>query len=171
MGLIFVIGVTLGSSTHVIAQQTSIPSWVKNTALWWGQGQISDSEFIKSLQWLVDNGMIKIPQSQTPTQTSASSQSSTQLTTTSTTTSAFNNVVCSRDQIGIIHITGKFTSTASYSSVILKGAVEDSNGNVLATGTYFLENVQAGIPQIFDIQIIYQGNATNCEEQVESTIS
>lgn len=66
IALAFVLGITLGHSTNVIAQQTSIPSWVKNTALWWGQGQISDAEFIKAIQWMVNNGLITI----TPTQSS-----------------------------------------------------------------------------------------------------
>ena len=31
-----------------------------NTALWWGQGQISDTEFVKAIQWMVDNGIIHV---------------------------------------------------------------------------------------------------------------
>ena len=52
-------GITIGSS-HVVAQQAQIPSWVKNTALWWGQGQIGDKDFIKAIQWMVDNGVIHL---------------------------------------------------------------------------------------------------------------
>lgn len=73
--LSFVLGVTIGSS-HVGAQQSSsIPSWVKNTALWWGQGQIGDGDFIKAIQWMIDNGLIHISsqaqQNQAGTVTSA----------------------------------------------------------------------------------------------------
>lgn len=75
IALSFVIGITLGSSTHVIAQQTSIPSWVKNTALWWGQGQISDAEFIKALQWLINQGILNVPSSSTSTSTNSGSSS------------------------------------------------------------------------------------------------
>lgn len=58
--LSFVAGVTIGSS-HVGAQQTPlVPNWVKNTALWWGQGQIGDADFIKAIQWMVDNGLIHL---------------------------------------------------------------------------------------------------------------
>ncbi|HJU14760.1 MAG TPA: hypothetical protein VJ792_09935 [Candidatus Nitrosotalea sp.] len=57
--LSFVAGITIGSS-HVTAQQASIPSWVKKTALWWGQDQISDAEFVKAIQWMVDNGIIRV---------------------------------------------------------------------------------------------------------------
>ena len=37
-----------------------IPSWVKNTAGWWAGDQIEDSEFIKSIQFLIENKIIKI---------------------------------------------------------------------------------------------------------------
>ena len=57
--LSFVAGITIGSS-HVSAQTSSIPSWVKKTALWWGQGQISDDDFVKAIQWMVDNGIIHV---------------------------------------------------------------------------------------------------------------
>lgn len=59
IALSFIAGLTIGSS-HVSAQQVSIPNWVRNTALWWGQGQISDADFVAAIQWLVDNGMIRI---------------------------------------------------------------------------------------------------------------
>ncbi len=60
IALSFVAGLTIGSS-HVSAQQTSIPNWVRNTALWWGQGQVSDADFIGAIQWLIDNGIIHMP--------------------------------------------------------------------------------------------------------------
>ncbi|MDE2588170.1 MAG: hypothetical protein KGL95_00670 [Patescibacteria group bacterium] len=71
IALAFVLGITLGHSTNVTAQQTSIPSWVKNTALWWGQGQISDAEFLKAIQWMVNNGIIEV----SPVQTNQTSSS------------------------------------------------------------------------------------------------
>lgn len=47
----------------------SIPSWVKNNAKWWSQGQVSDADFIKGIQYLVQQGLITVP----PTQVSANS--------------------------------------------------------------------------------------------------
>ncbi|MDE1762755.1 MAG: hypothetical protein KGH88_00725 [Thaumarchaeota archaeon] len=35
-----------------------IPSWVKNTAKWWSDGQVGDQDFVKGIQWLVSNGII-----------------------------------------------------------------------------------------------------------------
>ncbi|MGI0027117.1 MAG: hypothetical protein ACREAD_04670 [Nitrosopumilaceae archaeon] len=59
--LSFVVGITIGSSTNVIAQQASIPSWVKDTALWWGQGKISDSEFVRAIQYLISQKILTVP--------------------------------------------------------------------------------------------------------------
>jgi len=40
--------------------ETSIPSWIKNNAGWWADGQIDDRSFVTGLQWLISNGIMKI---------------------------------------------------------------------------------------------------------------
>jgi len=35
-----------------------IPAWIKNNADWWAQGLISDDDFVKGIQFLVENGII-----------------------------------------------------------------------------------------------------------------
>jgi tetratricopeptide (TPR) repeat protein len=35
-----------------------IPAWIKNSADWWSQGLISDDDFIKGIQFMVENGII-----------------------------------------------------------------------------------------------------------------
>lgn len=42
----------------------AIPSWVKNNAKWWSQGQMQDSDFIQGMQYLVQQGIMKIPQTE-----------------------------------------------------------------------------------------------------------
>jgi hypothetical protein len=37
-----------------------IPSWIKNNARWWSNDQISDDDFIKSLEYLVKKGIIRV---------------------------------------------------------------------------------------------------------------
>ena len=37
-----------------------IPDWIKNNALWWSEGKISDDDFAKGLHFLVDKGIIKL---------------------------------------------------------------------------------------------------------------
>jgi hypothetical protein len=42
--LVCAIGLTL--SLTITADAGKIPSWIKNTALWWGQDQISDEDML-----------------------------------------------------------------------------------------------------------------------------
>ena len=37
-----------------------IPSWIKNNAGWWANGQISDKDFVSGIQYLIENGIMKI---------------------------------------------------------------------------------------------------------------
>jgi len=37
-----------------------IPQWVKNNAEWWAQGLISDSEYAQAIEYLINQGIIKI---------------------------------------------------------------------------------------------------------------
>jgi hypothetical protein len=57
--LVFVLALSSIDTVQAFAQ-TSIPQWVRNDAMWWGQGLVSDSEYIKTIQWLVDNGYITV---------------------------------------------------------------------------------------------------------------
>jgi len=40
----------------------SFPSWIQDMAGWYSDGSIDDAEYIKSLQFLIDEKIIKIPQ-------------------------------------------------------------------------------------------------------------
>ncbi|MBI1828772.1 MAG: hypothetical protein HY222_06165 [Thaumarchaeota archaeon] len=53
-------------STNLPANQqtVSIPSWIKNNAGWWHDGSIGDDEFIKGIQYMITNGIMKIPSTQ-----------------------------------------------------------------------------------------------------------
>jgi len=37
-----------------------IPSWIKNNAGWWADGQITDNDFVKGIQYLVEQGIIRV---------------------------------------------------------------------------------------------------------------
>ena len=37
-----------------------IPNWIKNNAEWWSQGVITEDDFLKSIKYLVENGIIQI---------------------------------------------------------------------------------------------------------------
>lgn len=38
-----------------------IPSWIKNTAKWWSEGTVSNNEFIQTIQYLTQQGTLKVP--------------------------------------------------------------------------------------------------------------
>ena len=38
----------------------SVPDWIKNTSLWYGQGKISETEFLNAIKYLIDNEIIVI---------------------------------------------------------------------------------------------------------------
>jgi uncharacterized protein YjbI with pentapeptide repeats len=45
--------------------EQSVPAWVKNTAGWWADDLISETEFVNSLQYLIKVGIIVVPQAET----------------------------------------------------------------------------------------------------------
>jgi micrococcal nuclease len=42
----------------------SIPAWIKNTAGWWADGNITETEFLRAIEYLIDNKIIKITATQ-----------------------------------------------------------------------------------------------------------
>lgn len=52
------------TSFNVGGVSADIPVWVKNTAKWWSNNQIHDSDFIQAVQYLIHQGTITVPPSQ-----------------------------------------------------------------------------------------------------------
>ena len=48
-------------SFTAFATDSSIPEWVKNNAKWWAEGSISEDDYVKSLEYLINNGIISVP--------------------------------------------------------------------------------------------------------------
>jgi len=161
-----VVGITLGSSFNVIAQQASIPNWIKNTALWWGQGQISDSEFIKALQYLIGQRILVVPQS-------TSSQTTTSNVEIST-PPEITHRVCSHpsDSTDFVEMTGSYTNMDSipYSQISLKLGIIDQNGNVAAVGDGVIQNINSHETKVFDALASYNGTFQSCTIQIEQKI-
>jgi len=59
---IFMFSFVLIFPTSAFSQtnQNNIPDWVRNTAYWWSQGDISDSEYKNAMKFLIENGIISI---------------------------------------------------------------------------------------------------------------
>ncbi len=51
----------LGFSITASAADSAIPDWIKNNAKWWSEGSISDSDYVESLEYLINNGIIDVP--------------------------------------------------------------------------------------------------------------
>ncbi len=52
----------VGFFSFVSAQEESqIPTWIKTAVGFWVNGQISDAEFLKAIEYFVENEMIKVP--------------------------------------------------------------------------------------------------------------
>jgi hypothetical protein len=43
------------------SEQINIPDWVRNNASWWSEDKIGDSDFVQGIQWLIQQGIMKIP--------------------------------------------------------------------------------------------------------------
>lgn len=60
-----VLGVPLSME---IANAELVPEWVKNNALWYGQGIISEAEFLNAIKFLIENDVIVLNGSERPVQ-------------------------------------------------------------------------------------------------------
>jgi len=63
LSLIFTFSIIgfVGFSVSASAADSSIPEWVKNNAKWWAEGSISETDYVKSLEYLINNGIINVP--------------------------------------------------------------------------------------------------------------
>jgi hypothetical protein len=65
-GLVMLITIfTVSSfSTTSLAEEIQIPPWIKNNAKWWSEGQIGDNDFVKGIQYLIQENIIQIKMEQ-----------------------------------------------------------------------------------------------------------
>ena len=63
---VFAGGVTLSSIMASAQEDYNIPAWIKNNAAWWSEGQIDDASFVSGIKYMIENGIMKISQSNTP---------------------------------------------------------------------------------------------------------
>ena len=59
----------VGNNTRLTTQ---IPSWIKNNAKWWSEGLVSDDDFVRGIQYLVQQGILQIPQTASTSSTQQS---------------------------------------------------------------------------------------------------
>jgi plastocyanin len=59
-----VFSILLVSASANIANAETIPEWVKKNALWYGQGIISETEFLNAIKFLIENDVLIIEDSE-----------------------------------------------------------------------------------------------------------
>ena len=57
---VFLLSVFLVPIFVISANAENVPDWVKNTAKWYGDGAISETEFLNAIKYLIENGIITI---------------------------------------------------------------------------------------------------------------
>lgn len=61
------VDLTSQDSTLTQTELADIPIWVKNNALWWQQKQIDDADFVAGIEYLINENLITISETQTTT--------------------------------------------------------------------------------------------------------
>ncbi len=61
IGLPLVVNRINDSPEVPIANEISIPEWVRNNAGWWSSNQIQDSDFASGIEYMIKEGIIKVP--------------------------------------------------------------------------------------------------------------
>ena len=49
-------------SNNALAEESTLPEWVTNIFVWYGEGVVSESELLGVIEWLIENNVIKIKQ-------------------------------------------------------------------------------------------------------------
>ena len=61
--VVFIVGIL--TIPAVSSQEATVPSWIKNNAGWWASDQIPDSAFLQGIQYLIKEGIMIIPSTET----------------------------------------------------------------------------------------------------------
>lgn len=56
-----IIGIIIAIPISINAESEIIPIWIKNTAGYWANDQISDAEFMNAIEYLITQGTIQVP--------------------------------------------------------------------------------------------------------------
>ena len=51
----------IGSFSFSNAEEENIPDWIQNVASFWSNGDVSDIEFVNAMEFLVDQGIMDLP--------------------------------------------------------------------------------------------------------------
>lgn len=60
---VIVVAIFSISIISISAEESQIPSWIKNTVSFWVSGDVSDNEFISAIEWMLENDVIEVSSS------------------------------------------------------------------------------------------------------------
>jgi len=43
-----------------LEREQQVPDWIRNNAGWWADGLITEDDFVKGIQYLVEQGIIRV---------------------------------------------------------------------------------------------------------------
>jgi len=60
-------GTTIPETSELRIEEplTAVPDWIKTSARWWNDEQISDTGFARGIEFLIENNILKVPQTET----------------------------------------------------------------------------------------------------------
>ncbi len=155
--LLFFLVATLGfiNFQTVLGQSSSIPEWIKDTAKSWVKGEITDDDFIKLLQLLIDQKILIVPSQDNDEKNQ---------------TEGFSGIACIQGY-NYVQMTGRYTNgDVPYSVIFLRLSLTNNAGDVVSTGSGIISNINAHQTKFFDAIAIYSRNFTSCDIQIDSAI-
>jgi plastocyanin len=64
LSIILLTSLILGIYANQNGYAQNVPTWVQNTALWYGQGNISETEFLNMIKFLIENKIIELEENE-----------------------------------------------------------------------------------------------------------
>ena len=60
-------GTTIPETSELRIEEslTAVPDWIKTSARWWNNEQITDTGFARGIEYLIENNILKVPQTET----------------------------------------------------------------------------------------------------------
>jgi len=59
-----ILSIGIAPALPFVDAKTMLPDWIQNNAKWYGEGKISEDDYIAGLQWLIKEGIIQVPNNQ-----------------------------------------------------------------------------------------------------------
>ena len=131
-----------------------LPDWLREATKSWFDGQLSDTDFIATLQRLVDEKILTAtpPPKEPPKQ------------------EGFSNLQCRKGE-RYVEMVGKYTNgETSYDIISLRLVLLDSTGNILALGSGTISDLGSYETKYFNAIARYHLDYASCDIQVESVI-